>query len=107
MKKRVLFASLAAYPLFNRKIHEPFCGAELDLYTIATHLDTSKFDVHFLVADYGQPREYGRVFLAEGEYLSAFPEDFAQRSFFPCIQMLIGECLYLDCFVKESDQCVA
>ena len=72
MKKRVLFASLAAYPLFNRKIHEPFCGAELDLYTIATHLDTSKFDVHFLVADYGQPLKetYSGITVHRGQKIS-------------------------------------
>jgi glycosyltransferase involved in cell wall biosynthesis len=59
-QRKILFASLAAYPLFNEDIDEPHGGAELDLFAIATRLDRRKFDVHFLVGDYGQEETENR-----------------------------------------------
>jgi glycosyltransferase involved in cell wall biosynthesis len=53
---RVCFVSLSAYPLFNPQVQAVFGGAEVDLYLLATELATdSRFDVRFVVGDYGQP----------------------------------------------------
>lgn len=54
-KMRVLFLSYAAYPLFNPEAVGVHGGAELDLFNIATHLNKDKFEIHFVVGDYGQP----------------------------------------------------
>ncbi len=44
-----------AYPLFNPDVNSVFGGAEVDLFYIATELARDDaFDVHFIVADYGQ-----------------------------------------------------
>jgi glycosyltransferase involved in cell wall biosynthesis len=53
-KKKILFISYAAYPLFNENVKYPYGGAELDLYNISLALNKDKFDVHFIVADFGQ-----------------------------------------------------
>lgn len=53
---RVCFIVLRAYPLFNPDIKAVFGGAEVDLYLLATELaKDSRFDVRFVVGDYGQP----------------------------------------------------
>lgn len=54
MRKRILIVSPDAYPLFNKNATGSYGGAELDLYNIATHLDPSGFDVHFVVGDFKQ-----------------------------------------------------
>jgi glycosyltransferase involved in cell wall biosynthesis len=55
-KTRVCFVSLKAYPLFNPEVHKVFGGAEVDLYLLATELaKDDRFDVRFVVGDYGQP----------------------------------------------------
>lgn len=47
-----------AYPIFNPDIESVFGGAEVDLYMIATELAKDDcFEVSFVVADYGQPKE--------------------------------------------------
>ncbi|MCH9022686.1 MAG: glycosyltransferase family 4 protein [Planctomycetes bacterium] len=52
---RVCFVSPKVYPLFNPKVQQPFGGAELDLYLLATELaKDSNFDVSCITADYGQ-----------------------------------------------------
>ncbi|OHB61149.1 MAG: hypothetical protein A2167_04745 [Planctomycetes bacterium RBG_13_46_10] len=51
----ICFIAPKAYPLFNPDIQEPFGGAELDLYFLATELAKDKdFAVSFITADYGQ-----------------------------------------------------
>jgi glycosyltransferase involved in cell wall biosynthesis len=53
---RVCFVILRAYPLFNSAVNTVFGGAEVDLYLLATELaGDSRFDVRFVVGDYGQP----------------------------------------------------
>lgn len=53
---RVCFISPKAYPIFNPRVQSVFGGAEVDLYTISTELaKDSRYDVSFIVADYGQP----------------------------------------------------
>jgi len=53
---KVCFIAPKAYPLFNPKIKQVFGGAEVDLYYLATELaQDEKFEVSFIVADYGQP----------------------------------------------------
>jgi glycosyltransferase involved in cell wall biosynthesis len=53
---RVCFVVLRAYPLFNPTVNAVFGGAEVDLYLLATELaGDSRFDVRFVVGDYGQP----------------------------------------------------
>ncbi len=71
-RKKLLFVSLAAYPLFNKTIEGVHGGAELDLYTVARHLNSSKFEVHFLVGDYGQKAQEERfgVFIHRGQKIS-------------------------------------
>ncbi|MBL7215324.1 MAG: glycosyltransferase family 4 protein [Phycisphaerae bacterium] len=55
-KTSVCFFSLRAYPLFNPTVKATFGGAEVDLYLIATELaKDDRFDVQFVVGDYGQP----------------------------------------------------
>lgn len=54
MKKKILFVTYAAYPLFNENIKYPYGGAELDLYNLSLALNKNLFDVHFIVADFGQ-----------------------------------------------------
>jgi len=55
-KNRVCFVSLKAYPLFNPDISSVFGGAEVDLYMLATELaNDERFEVSFIVGDYGQP----------------------------------------------------
>lgn len=55
-KLRVCFVSLKAYPIFNPDVQKVFGGAEVDLYLLATELARDKrFDVRFIVGDYGQP----------------------------------------------------
>ena len=54
-KIRVCFVSPKAYPLYNPKVQQPFGGAELDLYLLATELAKDKdFDISCITADYGQ-----------------------------------------------------
>ena len=51
----ICFIAPKAYPLFNPDVQEPFGGAELDLYFLATELAKDKdFAVSFITADYGQ-----------------------------------------------------
>jgi glycosyltransferase involved in cell wall biosynthesis len=53
---RVCFVSLSAYPLFNPSQQAVFGGAEVDFYLLATELAADpRFDVRFVVGDYGQP----------------------------------------------------
>lgn len=53
---RVCFVSPKAYPLFNPAVEKVFGGAEVDLYLLATELARDeRFDVRFVIADYGQP----------------------------------------------------
>jgi glycosyltransferase involved in cell wall biosynthesis len=53
---RVCFVVLRTYPLFNPDIKTIFGGAEVDLYLLATELAADpRFDVQFVVGDYGQP----------------------------------------------------
>jgi glycosyltransferase involved in cell wall biosynthesis len=53
---RVCFVILRAYPLFNPDIKTVFGGAEVDLYLLATELASDpRFNVQFVVGDYGQP----------------------------------------------------
>ncbi|MBL7215325.1 MAG: glycosyltransferase family 4 protein [Phycisphaerae bacterium] len=55
-KIRVCFVSPKAYPIFNPDVQSVFGGAEVDLYLIATELaKDDRFDVQFVVGDYGQP----------------------------------------------------
>lgn len=53
-KKKLLFLSYAAYPLFDPKINGAHGGAEVDIFNIATHINKNLFEVHFIVGDYGQ-----------------------------------------------------
>jgi len=54
---RVCFVTLRAYPLFNSSIDAVFGGAEVDLYLLATELaQDPRFEVYFIVGDYGQPQ---------------------------------------------------
>ncbi|MCE5185488.1 MAG: glycosyltransferase family 4 protein [Planctomycetaceae bacterium] len=56
-RTRVCFVSLGAYPLFNPAVEKVFGGAEVDLYLLATELaKDERFEVSFVVGDYGQPR---------------------------------------------------
>ncbi|MFQ6034782.1 MAG: glycosyltransferase family 4 protein [Sedimentisphaerales bacterium] len=51
----ICFIAPKAYPLFNPDVKEPFGGAEVDLYFLATELAKDKnFTVSFITADYGQ-----------------------------------------------------
>ena len=55
-KIRVCFISLRAYPIFDPSVEKIFGGAEVDLYLLATELAKDpRFDVQFVVGDYGQP----------------------------------------------------
>jgi len=54
-KIKICFVQAFAYAVFNPKSTAKIGGAEVDLYNIATELSKDKrFDVHFLVADFGQ-----------------------------------------------------
>lgn len=54
---RVCFVSPKAYPIFNPDVESVFGGAEVDLYLIAAELaKDDRFDVRFVVGDYGQPK---------------------------------------------------
>lgn len=55
-KRKVLFLSYAAYPLFDPTANEAHGGAEVDIFNIATHINRNLFDVHFIVGDYGQKK---------------------------------------------------
>lgn len=55
-KIKVLFVLLGAYPLFRPGSNLGYGGAEIDLYTIATSLDRSRFEPHFIVGDFGQAK---------------------------------------------------
>jgi glycosyltransferase involved in cell wall biosynthesis len=56
-KIRVCFISPKAYPIFNPDIRSVFGGAEVDLYLLATELAKDpRFEVLFIVGDYGQPK---------------------------------------------------
>lgn len=60
-KMRVCFVSPKAYPLFNPQVESVFGGAEVDLYLLATELaNDERFQVRFIVADYGQERQEER-----------------------------------------------
>ncbi len=60
-KIRVCFISPKAYPLFNPAVESVFGGAEVDTYMIATELAKDvRYEVSFIVADYGQPEEEHR-----------------------------------------------
>ena len=51
----ICFIAPKAYPLFNPEAEGVFGGAEVDLYYLATELARDgRFDVSFIVADYGQ-----------------------------------------------------
>ncbi len=53
---KICFVSPKAYPLFNGDVRATFGGAEVDLYYLGTELaKDARFDVSFVVADYGQP----------------------------------------------------
>ena len=55
VKIEVCFVMPKAYPLFNPAIDSLFGGAEVDLYYLSTELaKDDRFDVSFVVADYGQ-----------------------------------------------------
>lgn len=55
-KIRVCFVSFSAYPLFDKSEVCVQGGAEVDTYMIATELARdSKYDVHFITGDFGQP----------------------------------------------------
>ena len=55
-KIRVCFVSPKAYPIFEPQVESVFGGAEVDLYLLATELaKDDRFDVRFIVGDYGQP----------------------------------------------------
>lgn len=57
-KIRVCLISPKAYPLFNPAVEIVFGGAEVDTYLIATELaKDARYEVSFIVADYGQPKE--------------------------------------------------
>lgn len=57
-KIRVCLISPKAYPLFNPAVESVFGGAEVDTYLIATELaKDARYEVSFIVADYGQPKE--------------------------------------------------
>jgi glycosyltransferase involved in cell wall biosynthesis len=54
-KIKVCFVAPKAYPIFNPNTGDYFGGAEVDLYYLATEFARDgKFDVSFIVADYGQ-----------------------------------------------------
>jgi glycosyltransferase involved in cell wall biosynthesis len=54
----VCFVCPKAYPLFNPACKATFGGAEVDLYLLGTQLAKDPaFDVSFVTADYGQPKE--------------------------------------------------
>ena len=54
-KIRICFVQAFAYAVFNPKSSAKIGGAEVDLYNIAIELAKDKrFDVYFLVADFGQ-----------------------------------------------------
>lgn len=55
-KKKILFLSYAAYPLFDPTVDAAHGGAEVDIFNIATHINKGMFDVHFIVGDYGQKK---------------------------------------------------
>lgn len=55
MAMRVCFIAPKAYPLFNPQVQRTFGGAEVQMYLLARELaKDDAFDVHFIVADYGQ-----------------------------------------------------
>lgn len=55
-KIRICFCSLYAYHYFNPALRSKFGGAELQLYYFATELaKDNRFDVHFIVGNFGQP----------------------------------------------------
>jgi glycosyltransferase involved in cell wall biosynthesis len=55
-KIRVCFVSPKAYPIFEPQVESVFGGAEVDLFLLATELaKDDRFDVRFIVGDYGQP----------------------------------------------------
>jgi glycosyltransferase involved in cell wall biosynthesis len=52
---RVCFVSPCSYPLFNPDVREPFGGAEVQLYLLATALaGDPAFEVHVVTGDHGQ-----------------------------------------------------
>ena len=54
-KIKICFVQTYAYAVFNPKSKAKIGGAEVDLFNIATELAKDKrFDVYFLVADFGQ-----------------------------------------------------
>ena len=56
-KIRVCFVMPKTYPLFNPSVEGVFGGAEVDLYYLSTELaKDERFDVSFVVADYGQEK---------------------------------------------------
>lgn len=54
MPPRIAFISLCSYGYFNYDVDITGGGAERQLYLLSQELE-SKFDVHFVVGDYGQP----------------------------------------------------
>ena len=55
-KNKICFIAPKAYPIFCPTCDKVFGGAEVDLYYIATELAKDPdYDIHFIVADYGQP----------------------------------------------------
>lgn len=56
MTIKVCFVNPKSYPVFRPEVREHFGGAEVDLYVLAAELARdSRFEVSFVVADYGQP----------------------------------------------------
>ncbi len=54
-KIKVCFVAPKAYPIFNPAIGTYFGGAEVDLYYLAVEIARdNRFDISFIVADYGQ-----------------------------------------------------
>lgn len=55
-KQKILFILLGTYPLFHPDSGMIAGGAEMDLYNVAKQLNKDKFDINFIVGDFGQPQ---------------------------------------------------
>jgi len=78
----ICFIMPKAYPLFNRACPAYFGGAEVDLYMLAKELALDeRFQISFIVADYGQPyiEERDGLFLINGCDLKSGPWKNARR----------------------------
>ncbi len=66
---KVCFPSLASYPIFRPNFQAPFGGAEIQIATLAQELARdSRFEIHVVVGNYGQPRHefIGRLAIHNG-----------------------------------------